>query len=97
MKNSKKKKKQQNNKFGVFNGNVINSETLGYDQEFEIENYQDESLIITEIKKQHLKEKKPEINNKNKKGKANYFIYKLTAYIIILLLIVLLIVWLVVK
>ncbi|WP_339020625.1 hypothetical protein [Spiroplasma endosymbiont of Atherix ibis] len=97
MRSSKKKKKEQNNKFGVFNGNIINNETLGYEQEFEIDNYKDDSLTITELKKQSSKDKKPENSNKNKKGKANYFIYKLAAYIIILLLIVLLIVWLVTK
>ncbi|WP_338984792.1 hypothetical protein [Spiroplasma endosymbiont of Diplazon laetatorius] len=94
MKNNKAKKKTETSKFGVFNGNVVNSETLAYDQEFEIENYKDDSLTISEIKSPILKDKKSESNNKNKKRKTNYFIYKITAYIIILLLIVVLIVWL---
>ncbi|WP_101780978.1 hypothetical protein [Spiroplasma monobiae] len=95
MKNNKKKKKTETNKFGVFNGNVVNSETLAYDQEFAIENYKDDSLTISEIPNSVLKDKKSDSNNKNKNKKANHLIYKITAYIIILLLIISLIVWIV--
>ncbi|QHX36945.1 hypothetical protein [Spiroplasma sp. BIUS-1] len=97
MKNNKTKKKTETSKFGVFNGSVVNSETLAYDQEFEIENYKDDSLTISEIPTPILKEKKAESNVKNKKKKTNYFIYKITAYIIILLIIILLIVWIAIR
>ncbi|AGR42415.1 hypothetical protein [Spiroplasma diminutum] len=97
MKNKKNKVKSDTSKFGVFNGNVISSETLAYDHEFEVENYQDDSLTITEIKIPASKDKKGEVNNKIKKRKTNYLIYKVTAYIIILLIIVLLIIWLVIR
>ncbi|WP_339033905.1 hypothetical protein [Spiroplasma endosymbiont of Cantharis rufa] len=96
MKKKKVKKKSENNKFGVFNGSVINSETIGINQEFAIEDYKDSSLTISEIKSTKSINKKNDNNVKNKKRKTNYLIYKITAYIIILLLIILLIVWFVI-
>ncbi|WP_053946515.1 hypothetical protein [Spiroplasma cantharicola] len=97
MKKKTNKKKLAKNKFGVFNGNIVNSETLGVDQEFAIENYKDSSLTISEIEKTSPLNKKDWENNiKSKKRKTNYLIYKIAAYIIILLIIVLLIVWLVI-
>ncbi|AGR41549.1 hypothetical protein [Spiroplasma taiwanense] len=93
----KKKNKKQENKFGVYNGNIIDSETLAIDSEFEIEEYEGDSLTIAEIKSQTKKDKKPEIPNIVKpKKKINFFLYKLTVYIIILLLIISLFIFLVV-
>ncbi len=96
VKKKKTKKKSENNKFGVFNGSVINSETIGINQEFAIENYKDSSLTISEIENTTSINKKSDNNVKAKKRKTNYLIYKITAYIIILLIIILLIVWFVI-
>ncbi|AHI53219.1 hypothetical protein [Spiroplasma culicicola] len=89
MKNKKKKIKGEN-KFGVFNGSVINSDTLAYDQEFVVEEYSDDSLTISEIDKASLASKR-ELKNDVKvksKRKFNTLIFKIIAYVIVLLIIV---------
>ncbi|AHB36704.1 hypothetical protein SAPIS_v1c08590 [Spiroplasma apis B31] len=93
----KEKKIKGENKFGVFNGNVINSETVGYDPEFTIEEYRDDSITITEVKEKDVKHKKIEINPSKIKKKANVWIFKVISYIVILLIIVGMITWLVIE
>ncbi|QEH62212.1 hypothetical protein SCHIN_v1c10190 [Spiroplasma chinense] len=99
-KNDSTKKIKGKNKFGVFNGNVVNSETLAYENEFVIEEYQDDSLTISEIKaskpRTKKEERKQELANKPKR-KVNALIYKIIAGLIILLTIILLIVVVAVK
>ncbi|QGS52292.1 hypothetical protein [Spiroplasma tabanidicola] len=96
----KNKDKKNTNKFGVFNGNVINSETFVLENEFKVEEYHDESLTITEVKTKTLKEDEELIIKENlikKRKKINSTVYKVIAYVIILLVIVAIIVYLIVR
>ncbi|QBQ08062.1 hypothetical protein SGLAD_v1c08630 [Spiroplasma gladiatoris] len=97
---NKKIKNKNPNKFGVFNGNVINSETFGLENEFKVEEYHDESLTITEIKTKTLKEDEELVIKENlikKRRKINSLVYKIIASIIIFLVIIIIIVYLIIR
>ncbi|AOG60747.1 hypothetical protein SHELI_v1c07980 [Spiroplasma helicoides] len=96
----KKKKIKGENKFGVFNGIVINSETLGNEQEFKIEEYKDDSLTITELKTDDSQTDANVIVSEKQikpKRKINLIIYKIIASLVILLIIISIIVYLILK
>ncbi|ARU91186.1 hypothetical protein SCLARK_00474 [Spiroplasma clarkii] len=58
MKKQKDKSEKNTNKYGVFNGNVIKSDTIVADTEFIIEPYKDESITITQISGDSYKRQK---------------------------------------
>jgi len=85
--NDKKNKKE--NKYGVFNQNIINSETINTENDFDITPYQDDSLTIAEIKGSGKKNfKSNEIINKKPKKKISYLFYKIIILLIIALTII---------
>lgn len=83
MKNKTNKKEKNTNKYGVFNGNLIKSETVASETEFVIEPYKDDSITITKIETKSKKRvKKDEVPTKVKKKHKN-ILYKIIASFII--------------
>lgn len=102
--NTKKKTKRHEDKYGVFQGDVISVETLGVDRQFVIEEYNDVDLTVTsELKKIETQPETQMVNVKlqslstNKKKTKNPLLMRIAIYATILLAIAALITYLAIK
>ncbi|ASP27930.1 hypothetical protein SCORR_v1c01550 [Spiroplasma corruscae] len=83
----RRKKVRNSSKYGVFKGNIINSETILENDNLTVEEYNDDDLSIKIINK-NVDSEDDKLLIQKRKNKKNFFVYKVFGYIIILLLLI---------